>query len=112
MYLILVAIIIAAVMSYVLFKYSFGEYGIENVGAWLLGLIFGVLSAGSAIVYAFTVWSYIAADYKAEIINREYGTNYTQEEVFYASDVIDTIRNLDRKRYEFNGDIMRDNHEK
>jgi hypothetical protein len=39
-------------------------------------------------------------------LNREYNTNYTREEVFWASDVIETIRELDRKRVELNGDIM------
>jgi hypothetical protein len=41
-------------------------------------------------------------------MNREYGTSYTQEEMFFAADVIDTVRQLDRKRIEINGDIVRD----
>ena len=45
---------------------------------------------------------------KARIINREYHTNYTQAEVFWASNVINTIRELDRKRIELNGDLMRE----
>lgn len=45
---------------------------------------------------------WFSAGYEAQILNREYGTNYTQAEVFYASDVIETIRHLDRKRYEVN----------
>jgi hypothetical protein len=51
----------------------------------------------------------MASEHKMHIINREYQTNYTREEIFYASDVIDTIRELDRKRIELNGNIMRDN---
>lgn len=47
------------------------------------------------------------AKYKADIVNREYGTEYSREEIFYGSSVINTIRELDRKRYEINGDIRR-----
>ena len=49
-------------------------------------------------VYAFLCFSYIAAGHKVDIINKEYATSYTQEEIFYASDVIDTIQELHRKR--------------
>ena len=41
-------------------------------------------------------------------VNREYGTNYTREEIFFAADVIDTIREIDRKRVEVNGDLLRE----
>lgn len=44
---------------------------------------------------------------KASMLNREYGTNYTREEIFYASSQIDLIRELDRKRIEVNGDFRR-----
>ena len=52
------------------------------------------------VAYAFLCFGYISAGYKAKIINKEYVTSYTQEEVFYASDVIDTIQELHRKRIE------------
>ncbi len=58
------------------------------------------------IAYACLIWFYVAAEYQAGIINREYGTNYTQKEVFYASDVIETVRELNRTRVEVNGDIV------
>lgn len=58
------------------------------------------------IAYSFLAFSYVGAEYKAGIINREYGTSYTQEEVFYASSVIDTIRDLNRSRMEINGDLI------
>jgi hypothetical protein len=60
------------------------------------------------VVYCFVSWNYFAAEYKKDIINREYKTNYTQEEVFYASDVIETVRELNRKRIEVNGDLLKD----
>ena len=59
------------------------------------------------IIYCTLIFEYIGADHKARIMNREYGTSYTQQEVFYASSVIDTVRELDRKRMEINGDILK-----
>ncbi len=72
-----------------------------------LGYI-GVVAVGlGAIGLFFSSFEWIGAQQKANIINREYGTNYTQAEVFYASSVINTIRELDRRRIEINGDIRR-----
>ena len=56
--------------------------------------------------YALIAFDYLAAEHKANIINREYGSSYSQLEVFYASDVIDTVRELNRKRIEVNGDLI------
>ena len=59
------------------------------------------------IAFCALIMDYLGADHKARIMNREYGTTYTQEEVFYASSVIDTVRELDRKRMEINVDILK-----
>jgi hypothetical protein len=37
-----------------------------------------------------------AADAKAAIVNRKYDTNYTQTEIFYASDLIDIIHDINK----------------
>lgn len=78
----------------------------ENAGGssfleGLYGVLAGVSSFAAAIaliVYACLGYGWMASEHRARIINREYGTNYTQAEVFYASDVIETVRELDRKR--------------
>ena len=49
---------------------------------------------------------YIGASYKAEIVNQEYGTSYTAAQIFYASDVIEDIRELKRTRIEVNGNLI------
>lgn len=67
----------------------------------LFGLICLTLAIGAAaavIAFACLGYGWVASEHRAQIINREYGTNYTQAEVFYASDVIETVRELDRKR--------------
>lgn len=80
----------------------------------LLGMVTGTFgficmfaAAAGLIAYCALVFDYMSSEHKARIMNREYGTHYTQEEVFYASSVIDTVRELDRKRFEVNGDILK-----
>ena len=51
---------------------------------------------------------YVSAGYKAALINKEYGTHYTQAEVFYGSDVIDKIQQIKRQRIEINGNLLKD----
>ncbi|MDA3854870.1 MAG: hypothetical protein PF569_01330 [Candidatus Woesearchaeota archaeon] len=46
-------------------------------------------------VYGFE-WK--ASEVKAKLVNKEYGTSYTKEEVFYAEDVIETIQEIKRTR--------------
>lgn len=108
MVLILVAIIAVAVVAFAMVKLS--ERGCSGWHDLLIisGVLSAVGAAATLIVYSFTVWSWIASEHKTNIINREYGTSYTREEVFYASDVIETVRQLDRKRLEVNGDLLRD----
>ena len=77
---------------------------------WLAALLGGVLALiGGIGLVAIIIMAvdYHGAKVKAKLINREYGTDYTQEEVFYASSVINTIRELDRKRVEINGNLFR-----
>jgi hypothetical protein len=76
--------------------------------AFILGFIGCIISAVLWLFLAAFGVDWVSAQYKADIVNREYKTGYTQAEMFYASDVIDTVRELDRKRYEVNGDLMRE----
>lgn len=109
---ILVGLVASAVISIWLLTWGEDGYGGLRLFAGVFGIILVVLTGISTLTYVYACWSWIAADSKAKIINREYGTNYTREEVFFAHDVIDTIREIDRKRVEVNGDIMRDKPDK
>ena len=80
-------------------------FGHNSVGEVFGGLMIFCGGAG-LVIYSLMVYSYVAAEYRAEILNREYGTSYTRKDVFYASSVIDTVRELDRKRVEINGDVI------
>lgn len=103
MYLIFAGIVVALFVSGLLMKIFDDGAGPGIAG--FFGVIIGICAGVAALVYSFVVWEWVASEYKAGIINREYGTQYTREEVFYGSSVIDTIRELDRRRYEVNGDL-------
>ncbi len=108
MVLILVAIILAAALSLFMLKVGNDGCSLWHAIAIIFGLFGCIAALMTSVAYAFTVWSWIASEHKTAIIKREYGTSYTREEVFFASDVIETVRQLDRKRYEVNGNLMRD----
>ena len=72
----------------------------------LMGGVMVFCGGVGLITYTVMVYFYVASQYQADILNREYGTTYTQTEVFFASDVIEKIRELDRKRIEVNGDVI------
>jgi hypothetical protein len=108
MTLILFAIVTAAIIAKMLLYFSSDGDELRHLFSGLFGLLLAIAAGIGAVAYSFAAWSWFAAEYKTDIINREYGTTYTREEVFYASDVIDTLRQLERKRYEINGDLMRD----
>lgn len=108
MIIILLTIIAAVAIAAALLWYSGENYDGIGTMAGVLGVILALGAGVAAVAYAFAGWYWVGADYKAKIINREYGTKYTQAEVFWASDVIETVRQLDRKRIELNGDVMRE----
>ena len=103
---ILVALVVVGVAAFILMGYGSNYFRSGSDFANIVGLILMTATGITAIAYAFTVYLWVASDYKVDIINREYGTNYTKEEVFFASDVIDTVRELNRQRIEINGDLI------
>lgn len=101
----IVATVIVAILTVV---FTLAHYHIEwddvlGLIAWLFGLTTLVLS----ICLALMGHRWTSAEITAKVLNREYKTEYTKDEIFYASDVIDKIRELDRKRIEINGNIMK-----
>ena len=108
MIMILVAIVFSGIASAALLLYSDKDWGGPGTFSAFTGIMLATGTGVAGFGYAVLCWSWMAAEYKVEIINREYGTHYTQAELFWASDVINMVRELDRKRVEINGDIMRE----
>ena len=102
-------LVIALIITIVLWVVAANNGGDDwwGVVAATIASVSSAVIVVTAIMFAFVVYDYQAADYKAQIINREYGTSYTQDEVFWAEDVIDTIREIDRTRIEVNGNLLR-----
>lgn len=104
--MILAAIVVAGGICWGLMWHGRDGYDRMHLFSSVAGVGGAILTGISALFYVFAGWNWIASEYKTQIINREYGTHYTQQEVFYASDVINTIRELNRNRYEINGDLL------
>ena len=83
------------------------SYGWQDVCGFI-GVVGGVASVIMLVICGFMGVAYVSSGYKAELINKEYGTHYTQAEVFYGSDVIDKIQQVKRQRIEINGNLLKD----
>jgi hypothetical protein len=77
----------------------------NNMFCEFLSIMGFVVAFFGLIAYCALAFDYFASGHKAQIINREFNTNYTQIEVFYAADVIDTIREIKRQRIEVKAEI-------
>ena len=106
MFPMLLAIAVTFVIGFVAVQLGSEGYKLRHDLLEVVGFTLIIGAGIAALTYALFVHLWFAAGYKAEIINREYGTTYTREEVFWASDVIDTVRELNRQRVEVNGDLM------
>mgnify|MGYP001413782255 CR=1 FL=1 len=51
-----------------------------------------ISSCVGLVFAAMLIIPYIASQHKAELINQQYGTHYTQSDVFYAEDIIKEIQ--------------------
>lgn len=102
-------LIIASVVSLIgcvaLFVVADAIGGVGEALSWIGGAICLIVFIVTLLCVAVCGYSYKASEVKAQLINREYGTAYTREEVFYGSEVIDTIRELNRTRIEINSNL-------
>lgn len=85
---ILIAIISSVIGSYLLIGSGIDA---QNGLIMVIGIVLFILSCISSIVYGVVGWNWLAAEQKANIINRRFGTTYTQKEIFYAENIISSI---------------------
>jgi len=71
-----------------------------------MGFTMAVVSGCFVVFLTAAVWFYVSAGYKADMINAEFGTDYSREQVLFAGSVIEEIRQIQRQRIELNGDLM------
>lgn len=101
---ILIGLLIGLVIEVIFIIIANKSYNYDMIAA-LFAIFCGIALFVGACIFGGLAFNYRAAETKATLINREYNTDYTTEEVFYASDVINTILELDRTRIEINGNI-------
>lgn len=104
----IIGTVLAIVMTVGLSVFGSRDYEWYNTAAWIFAIFTALAAVAGIFIIIIFSWSWKSSEYKVKILNHEYHTNYTQEDLFYASDVIDIIRQLDRSRIEINGDLMKD----
>ena len=104
--LVFIAVMIVVALAAFTFLFKKSDDNGWFVG-WLISIV-GLCGVGfTALTFSFTIWNFKASSYKAVVINREFGTKYTAQEIYYASDVLETIKQMNRQRLEVNGDILK-----
>lgn len=98
-------VVFIAVAVGLVFLFRWGDEGYDGIHTLavassivLLAIQFLVLIAGICIGVSF-----IGSGTKAELLNKTYGTNYTAKEIFFAGDIIEEIRRVQRTRIEIEG---------
>ena len=106
------SVLLVVLLSIRLLSFGGKGYNDRHCVAEAFGIV-GICVSFLAIALCMAAtWNWVSAEYKTSVINREYGTDYTTEEVFFARDVIETIRDLDRIRYEINGSLLKNGEQK
>ena len=100
--MIICAVVCGVVSAVCLLVYAQEDSGI----CFFIGTLSALVALIMFIVIPILAFDWHASEYKAKIVNREYGTSYTREEIFFASDIIDTIREINRTRIEANGNLL------
>ena len=91
-----VAIGIGVFLAWIAQRYE--ELGVALCGAGAtIAFVIALIMLVIIPIYAF---EYEKATYQAKVLNREYETEYTIEEVMYAKNVIETVQYLNRSRLE------------
>jgi uncharacterized BrkB/YihY/UPF0761 family membrane protein len=74
-------------------------------GQWLIS-IFGTFIMFCLLAFAIVTPNIIKAGVVTKMLNEKFETNYTEEQVFWASDLIEEIRQTERTRVELNGNLL------
>lgn len=77
----------------------------DSIG--LLGILSMIGAMLGAMFLVFLSWTWVVSEHKASLINRQLGTDYTREDIMYASGYIEEVRVMHRQRIELNGDLFR-----
>ena len=99
----IVLFIAVAVGLVFLFKWGDEGYSGLHALAQILSITFLVIQVIVLIAGICIGVSFIGSGTKAELLNKTYGTNYTAKEIFFAEDIIEEIKRVQRTRIEIEG---------
>ena len=71
-----------------LFWYSLEE---NVVGAYVVGVFIACAAACLIVATFVTFTNWVSAGPRAELLNREFGTHYTADDIFYGDDIIKEV---------------------
>lgn len=93
---------------FVLYLILLSLFGIIILGTWasqselpdvftdIIGPVIIIFGFAGLFFYIILAFDYVASEYRMKLINEEYNTNYTQEEVFFAHDIIKKVNKKQR----------------
>jgi len=98
-------VLFIAVAVGLVFLFRWGDNGCDGIHALaqILSITFLVIQVIVLIAGICIGVSFIGSGTKAELLNKTYGTNYTAKEIFFAEDIIEEIKRVQRTRIEIEG---------
>lgn len=103
-YLIYAALCNIGLLLSAIFLSRIEKYSLTELFGVMLGFISGVLF----IILSINSYSYVKASVQAELINAQYGTAYTTDQIYFASDIIDEISEAKRSRIDMRSHITKE----
>lgn len=74
----------------------------------LLGAMLGYVAGVLYIILTIFSYGYVKASVQAELINAQYGTEYTTNQIYFASDIIDEVSEAKRSRIDMRSHISKE----
>lgn len=101
--MIIVFMLVAAVMVAIIGSWLMTKGVSEEVEPLVYSVIaLALLGFVSSIILFASSIDWMACGYRAEMLNKEFGTSYTRDQLFWAGDVVQEVQKLKHQRLELN----------
>lgn len=98
------ATLVVGLLSLFGFKWSDDSYSFGGQAVGVVSIIGFIVTLVLASALALSSFNLLGAPTRAQIINQEFGTNYTARDVFFAEGLIEEVQQVKRKRIEIQGE--------
>ena len=82
------ALAASVIIVITLFAYADSGCDTRHKASFGIALVGAVLTLTMAMSGVSGAWAWVDAEYEARVLNKEYGTSYTREDVLWAGDII------------------------